>query len=119
MATTATEIIDIMKAAGLESPDISVAVRRIPGGSPRDGEKESRYRSAQETDQRRDPVPVKTERHPVEGTGSQREYLGELAMEMTALRYLFLSSSSAEPSRPRASRDGCSIETCGCPARDR
>ena len=67
-AVVSTEIVDIMKAAGLESPDISILSRRISCRSAGDSDKKNLAIEALKKlingDVRRT---VKTQRHPVQG----------------------------------------------------
>ena len=66
-AVVSTEIVDIMKAAGLESPDISILSDEFLAEVRDDAEEEPRHRGAEEADQRRGALPGQAQRHAVQG----------------------------------------------------
>ena len=66
-AVVSTEIVDIMKAAGLESPDISILSDEFLAEVRDSREEEPRHRGAEEADQRRRALASQAQRHPVQG----------------------------------------------------
>ena len=66
-AVVSTEIVDIMKAAGLESPDISILSDDFLAEVREIDEEEPRHRGAQEADQRRGALAGQAQRHAVQG----------------------------------------------------
>ena len=66
-AVVSTEIVDIMKAAGLESPDISILSDEFLAEVRETEKKNLAIEALEEADQRRRALAVQAQRHPVEG----------------------------------------------------